>query len=84
MSNSLENIDYDGSNYKKNLGSLFIIGELIFFISIFLLFINTFCERCLWKCRRIRRVNLNLMHSLIWSGILRYFIELYLEMAVAS
>jgi len=84
MDNSLTKIGYDGSNYKKNLGFLFIIGEIVFLVSILLLLINTFCKRCLWKCRKVRRVSLDLMHSIIWSGILRYFIELYLEMAVAS
>ena len=84
MSNSLKNIGYDGSNYKKNLSILFILGEFTFFASIFLLFINNLCRKCFWRCRKIRRVSLKLMHSLIWPGIFRYFTEIYLEMAVAS
>ena len=84
MSDPLATIGYDGSNYKKNVGFLFIVGELTFLASIFLLFINTCCRKCLWNCRKIRRFSLNLMHSLIWPGILRYFTELYLEMAIAA
>ena len=80
---SLKNIGYDGSNYKKNLSFLFILGELFVFASIFLLFINTFCRKYLWRCRKVRRVRLNLMHTLMWPGIFRYFTEIYLEMAVA-
>ena len=84
MSDPLINIGYDGYSYKKNLGFLFIVGELILFASIFLLFINTCCKKFLWNCRKIRRLSLNLMHSLIWSGILRYFTEIYMEMTIAS
>ena len=84
MSDSLVNIGYNGLNYAENLGFLFLIGELTFFASILLLLINTFCKRCLWWCRKVRRVSLILMHLLIWPGIFRYFTEIYLEMAVIS
>ena len=58
MSDPLATIGYDGSNYKKNVGFLFIVGELIFLASIFLLFINTCCRKCIWNCRKIRRLSL--------------------------
>ena len=37
ISDSLKNIGYDGSNYKKNLGFLFNVGEFFFLVSIQLL-----------------------------------------------